>query len=129
MQQPFNKYDFLDFMTTESDLLKKKALGLPNDSLSLENAVSLDHSVITPLFIDPNSSATQFLVELLRNSNTNTNTTLNSNKANASIEVLLPHEKKFANVVELAVRFGKTLVIQELDCVESILVPLVKKDI
>lgn len=41
-------------MTTESDLLKKKAMGLPHDHLTLENSVCLLNCTIIPLLIDPN---------------------------------------------------------------------------
>ncbi len=44
-------------------------------------------------------------------------------------QVLSSHEGRFANAVELGVRFGKTLVIQELDSIDSILVPLLRADL
>jgi dynein heavy chain 2 len=33
------------------------------------------------------------------------------------------------NLLELAIRFGKTLIIQELDSIEPLLIPILKKDL
>lgn len=49
------KFDFLNFMTTESKILKWKSMGLPGDSLTLENSVIIFNSYKTPLLIDPNT--------------------------------------------------------------------------
>lgn len=46
-----------------------------------------------------------------------------------NIEILNQQDQKFTNQLELSVRFGKTLVIQELDSIEPILVPVLKKDL
>lgn len=43
--------------------------------------------------------------------------------------MLNQQDPKFANKLELAVRFGKTLFIQELDQVESILIPILRRDL
>lgn len=42
-------------------MLKWKSEGLPGDSLSLENSVMIFHSSKTPLLIDPNTQATEWL--------------------------------------------------------------------
>ena len=46
-----------------------------------------------------------------------------------AIEVLTPHEGRFVNGLELGVRFGKTLLIGEVDQVDPILVPLLRRDL
>lgn len=38
-------------------------------------------------------------------------------------------DAKFNNQLELAVRFGKTIVIQEIDTIEGLLIPLLRKDL
>lgn len=38
-------------------------------------------------------------------------------------------DANFINALELAVRFGKTLIIQEMDGVEPVLYPLLRKDL
>lgn len=42
---------------------------------------------------------------------------------------LLPQDSNFITVLELAVRFGKTLIIQEMDGVEPVLYPLLRRDL
>ena len=52
-----DNFKYLQFMTTESTLLKWRSQGLPYDSLSLENSVMVLNSCKIPLIIDPNSQA------------------------------------------------------------------------
>jgi len=54
-------FDYLNFMTTESKLLKWKNEGLPGDSLSLENAISMFNNCNTSLIIDPSMQASEWL--------------------------------------------------------------------
>lgn len=42
---------------------------------------------------------------------------------------LLPQDGNFITALELAVRFGKTLIIQEMDGVEPVLYPLLRRDL
>ncbi len=102
-------------MTTESKILQWKSDGLPGDSLTLENCVVAFSSSKTALFIDPNTQATEWLKKNLLQ--------------RGAIEVLNQQDAKFANQLELAVRFGKTLVIQELDQIEPVLVPILRRDL
>ena len=37
-------------------------------------------------------------------------------------------DPKFLNTLELAIRFGKTLIIQEIDYIEPVLTPILKAD-
>lgn len=48
---------------------------------------------------------------------------------NENIEVTTLHDARFLNTLELAVRFGKTLVILEADRVHVSLYPLLRKDL
>ena len=93
------------FLSSEGELLKWKAQGLPADKLSAENAIVILHAPRerTPLIIDPSSQATEWLKAHL------------VADGGGSIEVLTPHEGRFVNGLELGVRFGKTLLIGEVD--------------
>jgi len=104
------------FLSTEGELLRWKGQGLPTDKLSSENAIVILNAHYTPLIIDPSSQATEWLTSNLQAAGSNT-------------EILVPHEHRFANALELGVRFGKTLVVQEVDQIEPILVPLLRKDL
>ncbi|CAD8135851.1 unnamed protein product [Paramecium octaurelia] len=106
------QYDFLKFMSNESQILKWKTLGLPGDQLSIENSVMVFQSSKVSLLIDPNTQATEWLKKTL-----------------SGAEILNQTDPKFNNQLELAVRFGKTIVIQEIDQIEGLLIPLLRKDL
>ncbi len=46
-----------------------------------------------------------------------------------SIEILNHTDKKFNTTLELSIRFGKVLVIQEVDGIEALLFPVLRKDL
>jgi len=111
-------FSFKRVMSSESELLLWKSMGLPSDDLSQENGLvitSLTDRV--PLIIDPASAA----VDWLRG-------TLGKDR-NRPLEVISHHDKRFANQLELSVRFGKTLIILEVDGLEPMLYPLCRRDL
>ena len=105
-------------MSTESELLTWKTLGLPSDDLSQENGLVITNlQDLTPLIIDPASAAVEWLKNIL------------SKNPSSPLEVISHHDKRFSNQVELAVRFGKTLIVLEVDGVEPMLYPLCRRDL
>lgn len=74
------------------------------------------NSQTTPYIVDPSTQATEWLKT-------------NLEKSNAKMEVVNQQDPRFNNTLELAVRFGKTLVIQEADQLEPIIYPLIRKDL
>lgn len=54
-------FNFLKFVSSESALLKETALGLPHDTLSLENSQIIFNTTCTTLMMDPNAQATTWL--------------------------------------------------------------------
>jgi dynein heavy chain 2 len=108
------EWSFRSFMSTESELLVLKAEGLPADDLSQENAVVILQSVTTPFIIDPSTQAGEWLTNHLKEQR---------------LEVTTQEDQRFNNTLELAVRFGKTLVVKEIDKINPILYPLLKKDL
>ena len=110
------QFDYLSLLSTESQLLSFKKAGLPADSLSQENSIIiLNSSFRFSFIIDPSSSATNWLTNHL-------------GAEGSSLEVLTAADPRFQNKTELAVRFGKTLLMLEVDGVEPMLVPLVRRD-
>ena len=110
------QFKFSTFMCNESELLRWKGEGLPADDLSIENAIILLNSAKTPLIIDPSTQATEWLKQHLKGAGT-------------AIEVLNQQDPKFVTQLELAIRFGKTLIVQENDCLEGMMFPILKKDL
>ncbi|KAI9102585.1 dynein heavy chain and region D6 of dynein motor-domain-containing protein [Phlyctochytrium arcticum] len=107
-------FDFLKSMSSESEQLIWKAEGLPSDQLSNENAVMILTTPAVPLIIDPSGQAVTWLKNHL---------------SQKKPEVVNQHDESFARAVELAVRFGKTLIVQEVSMIEPFLYPIIRKDL
>ncbi|KAJ1640034.1 dynein heavy chain and region D6 of dynein motor-domain-containing protein [Pavlovales sp. CCMP2436] len=103
------------FLSSEGQLLSWKAQGLPGDTLSMDNALVIEYSRCVPFIIDPSSQATSWLVKHLQQG--------------ATVETVTPNEQRFSTALELSVRFGKTCVVQEVDTIEAVLVPIVRRDL
>nr|ADI46856.1 DHC1bf [Volvox carteri f. nagariensis] len=111
------EFDVCRFLSSESEMLKWKAEGLPADMLSSQNAVVILNSTSrSPLIIDPSTQASEWLKTHLR-------------VTGANVDVVTMADQRFTTTLELAVRFGKTLVVAEVDKVEPILYPLLRKDL
>ncbi|KAH8054008.1 dynein light chain binding protein [Aureococcus anophagefferens] len=94
-------FDFTSLLATESRLLAWKQVGLPADPLSMENALVVAHNpgARVPFVIDPADAA--WLVARRRR--------------RPALEVLQSADARFGTTVELAVRFGKTLLIFDVE--------------
>ena len=109
----FNEsFDVLRFLTTQSELLQFKQEGLASDELSLQNAQAILHSMQYSYIIDPTSNAIRWLSNHLE-----------------SREIIAWQDEKLLNQLELSVRFGKTIVITEMDTAEPLLYPILRRDI
>uniref|UniRef100_A0A3Q0T4R8 Cytoplasmic dynein 2 heavy chain 1 n=1 Tax=Amphilophus citrinellus TaxID=61819 RepID=A0A3Q0T4R8_AMPCI len=113
-QSGLQKFDLRSFLCSESEQLIWKSQGLPSDDLSMENALVILQSVACPFLIDPSSRATEWLCTHLKQHR---------------LEVINQQDNNFMTSLELAVRFGKTLIIQEMDGVEPVLYPLLRRDL
>ena len=60
------EFSFRSFMTTESETLGWKADGLPDDDLSIENAVTILQGVDVPYVVDPSTRTAAWLKRHLR---------------------------------------------------------------
>ncbi|KAJ3140439.1 Cytoplasmic dynein 2 heavy chain 1 [Physocladia obscura] len=107
-------FNFRNVMCTESDQLSWKAKGLPGDILSIENAISVLYSETTCFLIDPAMQATLWLKVHL---------------ADRKPEIIKQHDENFMRTFELALRFGKTIIIEEVNEIEPILFPVLRKDL
>lgn len=109
-------FDFSQFMVTESQLLKWKTEGLPADELSMENAIMLKNTVKTPIIFDPATQATEWLKNDLK-------------MEHSSVEFLAQNDPKYNTKLEISIRFGKICVIEEVDGVDKMLFPVLRKDL
>ena len=71
-------------------------------------------SIQCPFLIDPSQQATQWLQKHL---------------SNQRLEVVAQQDTNFTTSLELAIRFGKTLLVQEVDSLEPILYPLLRGEL
>jgi dynein heavy chain 2 len=109
-----DEFDFRSIMSTESEQLLWKSQGLPSDLLSAENAIAILNSVPVALVIDPSSQATAWLKTYL---------------TDKKPDVIKQHDDSFLRTLELAIRFGKTLIVEDVSSIEPILYPVLRKDL
>ncbi|GFR12638.1 cytoplasmic dynein 2 heavy chain 1 [Trichonephila clavata] len=109
-----DKFSLTQTLSTEREQLVWKNEGLPSDELSVENAICILHNTLVPFLIDPSFQAASWL---------------KSNMANSQLEVVNCHDSNFLTSVEMAVRFGKTLLLQDVDSIHPVLYPLLRRDL
>lgn len=107
-------FDPLVFGGAEGLRLTWQGQGLQPDDLAAHNAVAILHAVQTPLIIDPSSQAMVWL-----------QATLSAQQGHAC-EVVAQHDAHLVTSLELAVRFGTTLIVSEVDAVHPLLHPLLR---
>nr|WAW84826.1 cytoplasmic dynein 2 heavy chain 1 [Halisarca dujardinii] len=107
------QFDPRKFLATENTQIQWKMEGIPSDNLSLENGCVILKTLQFPYLVDPSQQATKWLKSHLRDQR---------------LEVVNQQDANFSTSLELAVRFGKTLLIQEADRVEPVLYPLLRRD-
>ncbi|KAL7696985.1 dynein heavy chain [Lotmaria passim] len=108
--------DVARFLRTEGELLQWKSEGLPADDLSLENAVVMLDTLQTPLIVDPASKAVEWMREHLK-------------AANVAVETISLHDEHFTHTLELAIRFGKTLLVTEVNDIAPLLYTVLRRDL
>ena len=113
---PSPAFDLQSFMASESVYLTWKAEGLSSDALSMQNGLVISHSQQTPFILDPNGVAAAWLTRHLQ-------------AGGQSVESVQQQDPKLVSAIELSVRFGKTLLITEVDGVLPLLFPLLRKDL
>eukprot|EP01052_Picozoa_sp_SAG31_P000354 SAG31_NODE_11_length_38734_cov_21.263854_4_plen_1070_part_00 len=109
-------FKFTEFMSLESERLQWKSEGLPSDQLSLENALVIKNTTDTPYIIDPTRAAVKWLQAHM-------------SSGDKGIEIVNQQDAGMTTALELAVRFGRTLVVAEVDSITPIFFALLRKDL
>lgn len=102
----------MELLITERDRLQWRAQGLPVDTESFVGAARAIRGNLVPLFLDPSGVAVNWL---------------KCNIGETRLEVTRPGDPRFLTSVELAVRFGKPLLVEEVIQLPAILLPLLRK--
>ncbi|CBZ49657.1 hypothetical protein NCLIV_001450 [Neospora caninum Liverpool] len=97
---------YVDFLSLPSERLQWVACGLPPDDLSIQNAIILKRFLRYPLVIDPAGQATNFLTHLM---------------AAKKLTKTSFTDQNFLKALEAALRFGTTLLVQDVEKVDPIL--------
>ena len=105
-------FDFLDFITTEAKLLEYHQKGMPNDTLSLENCASLLTFTKPPLIIDQSGRAQLFI----RN-------------YHPDVQIVDEHSDTLQSTIDLAIRFGKTVMIENITRISSFVTELLRHSV
>ncbi|XQJ30746.1 dynein heavy chain, putative [Leishmania guyanensis] len=108
-------FNFFTFLRDESVQLHYKAEGLPDDELSMDNAVMIHEQVSTPLIMDPSGQAAGWLQANLK-------------KQKAVVDVCSISEARLVSALELALRFGKKFIMLDVDQVAPFLYPILRRE-
>ena len=105
-------FDFLDFISTEAKMLEYHQKGMPNDTLSLENCASLLSFTKPPLVIDQSGRAQQFIRNF-----------------HPDLQVVDEHAETLQSSIELAIRFGKTIMIDNITHINAFITELLRNSV
>lgn len=104
----------IESLSRDSERLEWQIQGLPGDQLSLENGVILKHCVRFPLVIDPSGQAIDFLM---------------NNRKEEKIQKTSFVDKAFMKTLAGAVRFGTTLLVENVEIIDPVLNPVLNREI
>ncbi|KAI6195343.1 Cytoplasmic dynein 2 heavy chain 1 [Aphelenchoides besseyi] len=106
-------FDVVSFLNLEVDQQKWKSIGLPSTKIATENASIIFNTTETPFIIDSTGVVASFLRRLYKD---------------ADVQLLLPTQPDFLTQIELGVRFGKCVILDDVYEIEPALVPLLRKE-
>lgn len=104
----------VESLSTASERLDWETMGLQSDSLSMENGVILNKCVRFPLVIDPSGQAIEFIMNKFKDK---------------KIQCTSFLDNSFMKTLAGAVRFGTTLLIENVETIDPVLNPILNKEI
>merc|ERR1711976_813889 len=104
----------VEYLSKPSDRLSWAENKLPSDDLCLQNAIILNRFRRYPLVIDPSGQAIAFMMNEYKKANINKTSFLDSG---------------FMKTLEHALRFGTTLLVQDVEAIDPICNPILNKEI
>ena len=110
-----SQFDLKHFLSSEQEMLQWRADGLPSDDLSLENAIAILKTSSMPFIIDPSTQALSWIKKHF--------------EKDGNVEVSNVNDERFFLNLELSIRFGKTLIVQDVEDIAPVLYPLLREQI
>lgn len=107
-------FNFCNFNFSESQFLKWKANGHPSDQLSLENTTIYFNTSKPCLIIDPSGRIEHWLSK--------------AQEGNKNFEMIMSSDEKLMTQLDLAIRFGKNLLVSEVAGIDSFYLSLLRRD-
>ena len=107
------EFSINNFLVNETLQLNWKHEGLPCDELSISNVVILKNTLLCPLIIDPSNRVFEWLKTHL---------------SKERLEIVNISDDNFVTKLELCIRFGKNLIIQDVVDIEPILYNLIRRE-
>ncbi|CAH8501365.1 unnamed protein product [Schistosoma guineensis] len=109
-----NDLALVEYLSNPDERLRWQANALPDDELCVENAIILRRFNRYPLIIDPSGQATEFLV--------------NEYKSKKIMKTSFLDDA-FRKTLESALRFGTPLLVQDVESYDSILNPVLNREV
>ena len=113
------EFNFVNFNFNESITLKWKSEGHPSDALSIQNSVIYLKTSCTPFIIDPSTRIVAWIKK-------NFSADQERSKHFESVSIA---DSKFATHFELAIRFGKTLLVEDLTDLNGMFYPMLRAEL
>lgn len=107
-------FNFCTFNFSESQFLKWKSNGHPSDQLSLENTTIYFNTSKPSLIVDPSGRIEKWLSK--------------TQEGNKNFEMIMSSDEKLMTQLDLAIRFGKTLLVSEVASIDSFYLSLLRRD-
>ncbi|XP_046395709.1 cytoplasmic dynein 2 heavy chain 1 [Ischnura elegans] len=106
-------FDLCSFLSSERELLQWQSEGLPADKLSSENAVAILKTPLCALLIDPGFVARDWLIKHMQEK---------------TVEIASQEMDRFGTTLEMAVRFGKVLIVEDVETIHPMLIPILRRN-
>ncbi|KAL3676900.1 hypothetical protein R1sor_026848 [Riccia sorocarpa] len=108
-------FSLTKFMSSESEILFWRTAGLTSNEMVTESAIAVKHSRKCRLLVDPLGQAVKWLINC-------------ATTQDIPFETVGLKDARFTTALQLAVRFGKMLIVQDVEEVEPVLFPLLRSE-
>lgn len=105
-------FELKGLVSSEEEVYRWKNEGLPSDALSIENAIIIRSINLTPIIVDPSGRIPSFLQNHFKEKKP---------------EIVKQSDQNFMRSIELAVRFGKLLIVDEVTAIDPVIYPIIRK--